>query len=322
MQTSLKIVVVFFCIFFAASCIKEYSYETGISKSIALGTLQDTLGNCQLITIKGNYNADTTLTDSNYVLVKVNITTAGNYVIATDTVNGFWFRDSGFIVPGLQTIKLKGYGKPILPLNSTFMVTFGNSFCIFEIVFNIPPKVYRDYFPTEIGSNWAYNFLGITDTMHVDATPKDSIIAGNTYRVFISKQNLLPDDTSFYRKNAGNYYSYEAIDDSSNQVELIFLKDNQTVTTQWDSPTANTTLMGAPTEVKIHYTIMAMNTSVNINGNTFDSVIQVKNDLQYKLFGMFSTALSYNTYFAKNIGLINVDAGALFSQSIRRWTIY
>lgn len=326
MNVSTKLFLGFCIVVFSIGCIKEYSYETGtLNGTVSSGSLKDSLGNCQNIEIKGNYYADTTLTDSNYVLVKVNITSAGKYVINTDTSNGFWFRDSGFVLPGLQTIKLKGFGKPILPLNTDFLVSYNNSVCTFQIILAtiLPqPPIIRDYFPTEVGSNWAYNITGSSDTLHVDATAKDTVIGGNTYRVFVGKQNLLPNDTAYYRKNSGNYYRYAALDANSPKIEILFLKDNQPILSQWESPISNTTYLGTATEVKMRFTILAMNTTVTVNGNVIDSVINVQNDLQYKVFGTYTTATTFNTFFAKNIGLINLDAPASFSQTIRRWKIY
>lgn len=117
-----------------AACQKEYSIETGSTGGLAQGTLKDSLGDCQPITLRGIYFVDSTLKDSNYVIVQVNITVPGTYTIATDEQNGYSFRDSGyFAVPGLTNVKLKARGKPVLPITSDFTVSFGTSFCIFSV---------------------------------------------------------------------------------------------------------------------------------------------------------------------------------------------
>ncbi len=117
------------------SCSKEESFESGANAAgLATGTLTDTLGNCQPITIKGSYKVDSTLNDSNYITVQVNVTSTGQYKISTDIVNGFSFRDSGvFTSTGIFIVKLKGTGKPILPTNSSFEVRFGTAACLFSI---------------------------------------------------------------------------------------------------------------------------------------------------------------------------------------------
>ncbi|MCY7421168.1 MAG: hypothetical protein LH478_05415 [Chitinophagaceae bacterium] len=117
-----------------ASCQKEYSIETGSAGGRATGTLKDSLGDCQPITLRGIYFVDSTLTDSNYVILQVNVTVPGSYTITTDLQNGYGFRDTGFfLAPGLTRIKLKAVGRPTLPVTSDFTVTFGNSFCIFSV---------------------------------------------------------------------------------------------------------------------------------------------------------------------------------------------
>ncbi len=78
------------------SCQKEYSFEAGKSSN-AIGTLQDSTGNCQKIIINGNYIKDVILTKDNFVTAFANITMGSRYVIYSDTVNGYWFRDSGTV---------------------------------------------------------------------------------------------------------------------------------------------------------------------------------------------------------------------------------
>jgi len=115
------------------SCSKEYSSETG-AFTTAKGTLHDNSGSCYPSSVVGNYYSGITLKDSNYVELQVNVTTAGNYTIATDTVNGFFFKDAGiFSSTGLQTIKLKGSGKPLLNQNTDFLVIFDSTICTFTV---------------------------------------------------------------------------------------------------------------------------------------------------------------------------------------------
>ncbi|TDH26083.1 hypothetical protein EXU57_11320 [Segetibacter sp. 3557_3] len=117
------------------ACQKEYSLEGSGANGVATGSLKDTSNNCLPITVFGTYLQDSTLTDSNYVLVQANITNPGSYVIFTDVVNGISFRDSGFIpTTGLQTFKLKGRGKPVLTGPNDYTLSFGTSLCSFSVV--------------------------------------------------------------------------------------------------------------------------------------------------------------------------------------------
>jgi hypothetical protein len=120
-----------FVVFF--SCSKETSFELGINTP-ASGTLKDSLGDCTPKIINGTYTEGTALTNTNTVVLTVNVTVPGTYKIATDTVNGFSFIDSGFFSQaGTYLVTLSGSGTPILPITTDFTVTFGTSFCDFSV---------------------------------------------------------------------------------------------------------------------------------------------------------------------------------------------
>jgi hypothetical protein len=130
-----RIIASLAAIIIVASCQKEYSVDTGKNPGAsAVGSLKDSLGDCQPILINGNYIADTALNASNYVKVQVNVTKTGSYVISTDMQNGFSFQDTGyFSQTGLQTVTLKGSGTPIAGVTSNFMVTFDTTYCMFQV---------------------------------------------------------------------------------------------------------------------------------------------------------------------------------------------
>src|SRR3982750_2494205 len=103
MKAGKYLAVVLGVLFFFAACKKELSFENNLPQGDAAGTLKSVTGDCQPVTIKGNYVKDSTLTDSNYVVVQINFTTPGKYKVATDTSNGFFFQDSGYaLAAGLQ----------------------------------------------------------------------------------------------------------------------------------------------------------------------------------------------------------------------------
>ena len=117
------------------ACRKSYSYERGIKETfIAKGTLLDSTGNCQKILVNGNYLKDTILNNKNFIKVQANIIATGKYIIYSDTVNGIWFRDSGFVSSkGLQSFTLKGFGTPLSPIESNFVAHFDSSLCNFTV---------------------------------------------------------------------------------------------------------------------------------------------------------------------------------------------
>ncbi|MGV3594678.1 MAG: hypothetical protein ACO1NK_05500, partial [Sediminibacterium sp.] len=73
------------------SCQKELSVEGKGLKGAAQGSLTDSSGNCKDADVRGEYVIDQPLTDSNYIVIKVNFTLQGKYKIYSDTVNGMWF---------------------------------------------------------------------------------------------------------------------------------------------------------------------------------------------------------------------------------------
>ncbi|HRH60104.1 MAG TPA: hypothetical protein PL045_06010, partial [Chitinophagaceae bacterium] len=120
---------------FAAACQKEVSKETGTVVVEADGSLQDSLGNCYPSVVHGTfYNGVTPGSDTAYVELTVNVAAAGTYSISTDLQNGFLFADSGFFnATGLNVIKLKPIGTPILQKSTTFSVAFDTTICGFTI---------------------------------------------------------------------------------------------------------------------------------------------------------------------------------------------
>lgn len=122
-------------LFFGTSCQKDYSNEGGGLRSLALGSLLDSLGDCSNISIHGSYKAAITFTDDNYIAAEVNITTAGSYNIYTDTVNGYYFKGSGNAVGiGKQSIKLVAYGKAAYDSSAQFYLHFNTEVCHFTIL--------------------------------------------------------------------------------------------------------------------------------------------------------------------------------------------
>ena len=115
------------------SCSKEYSLETGLSTR-ARGSLHDDAGDCFSSSVKGTYFTGVTVPGSSYIELQVNVTTPGSYRIASDTVNGFSFENSGvFTATGLQTIKLQASGKPIQVEISNFFISFDSTICLFSV---------------------------------------------------------------------------------------------------------------------------------------------------------------------------------------------
>ncbi len=332
----ISIIISVFCMFMA--CKKELSIENGGFSGAAQGELVDSLGNCKSSTVMGDYKVDTALTSSNYALINVNFTAQGKYKIYTDTVNGMWFIDSGFAVStGPTVIKLRGYGKPILPKTTTFTIYFNNNVCSFSVSVNgsavssggSGSGTGGDYFPTTQGSTWTYQYipkLGTIDTFKVTVASgmvkKDSL----NYAQFAT--SLL--DTFYFAKDGkGTYYALSTVDfdytflfDSipSSFISYPFLKENAKVGDTWESAEYGTlkyvyqnTSGVKVTEygkAKTVFTVVSKNdpAGYTIAGKNYSNVINMKREIKFlpnTAGAMYRTLLTGNSYYAKNYGLID-----------------
>lgn len=129
---------IFSAIVFTVACTKDYSFEKPVDLRVAKGRLTDTSGNCYESTVVGTfYNGVTPGPDTAYVEMQVWVDSVGNYVIKTLPENGFMFSDSGFFnTTGINTIKLKPSGTPILQKTTDFLVSFDTTVCSFSVVVN------------------------------------------------------------------------------------------------------------------------------------------------------------------------------------------
>ena len=340
-----SIILSVFLLFIA--CKKEFSVENGIFGGLAQGELVDSLGNCKNPTVVGNYVVDTALNPAtNYVIINVNFTSQGRYKIYSDTVNGMWFIDSGFIVsPGSTTIKLKGYGTPILPKVTDFALLFNNTICGFSITVTgsggtgggTGTGSKGDYFPTTSGSTWEYQYvpkLGNTDKFTVTVAQDQVQVSGDP--IIYSKFGTSIQDTFYFGKDgAGKYYALSTVDfdytfifDSipNNFISYVFLDENAAVGASWETAnygevklvsTTNGTEYGV---AKAVFTIISKNTSpgYTVGGQTYTNVINVKRDIMFKAnaSSTYRLVLSGNSYYAKNYGLIDQVFTVTPSQSV------
>ena len=112
------------------SCQKELVDE--LANVTAKGTLQTAPSNdCLPKTVIGIYEAAKTLKpDSNKIIISVNVTVPGVYIISTDVINGFSFKATGiFRIPGVNAIELLAIGKPIAAGINIFKIKFDSSIC-------------------------------------------------------------------------------------------------------------------------------------------------------------------------------------------------
>ena len=175
------------------SCQKDFSIENG-NTQVAAGSLWDSSGNCLPDTVIGTfYNGVTPGSDTAYVEIQVNVTQTGSYNITTTPPleNGFEFADSGFFSnTGINIIRLKPIGTPILNTSTTFTVSFDSSICSFTV--NVQDSTgtglggVQDTTGTggdpDGGGNWQFNQDSLIYAGAIDSASKDNSSGlGTTY---------------------------------------------------------------------------------------------------------------------------------------------
>jgi hypothetical protein len=324
------------------SCKKEYSLENARFQGNAVYSLQDSAGNCTTAEVHGTYRGDSTLSDSSYVNIHVNFTTTGKYYFTSDTINGMWFLDSGYaLVTGPAVIKLKGFGQPVLPTVSNYLINNNSHGCGFTIT----ASAGDDYLPSTNASTWRYQYIpSVTsvggakiDSFDVTVTPPNIIYNQRTYIQYAT--SLL--DTFYFAKQGNDYYEFGTLDFDytfvfdkvDNFIEYIYLKANQPVGTSWESPTIGVSYgaaWGLPSTtglVKDVFTIVSVNTSHAVAGNTFQNVIGVRRDIMFQATGTstYIKVMDGTAWYAKGIGLIdqviNLPGGKTEYIPLIRWNI-
>ncbi len=349
-----RLAAIFSFVLIFIACQKELSTEKGAFNGAAEGELIDSLGFCKNIAVNGKYIIDTPLNTSNYVTVNLNFTGPGKYKIYSDTVNGMWFLDSGFVVSAGQTaIKLKGKGTPILDKQTDFVVFFGNNLCSFSI--NVTNSTggsgtgggptNTDYFPLTAGSYWLYDFIpdvATVDTFTVTVASQQVQVTGDP--LIYSQFGTRLKDTFYFSKSSstGDYYAFSTVDfdyttifdeyptGSSFFFSYIFLKPNALVNDTWETAEYGKVGIKDPsTQVmqrgmsKARFTIVKKNTEqYTIGGKTYDNVINVKREILFKPDGgaNFQVIIAGNSYYAKGYGLIDqvIGTGPALSVSLYR----
>ena len=122
------------CVLAIFSCRKEFSFEKANIQA-AEGSLWDSSGACLPDTVYGTfYTGILSGSDTAYVEIQVNVTQTGSYNIQSDNQNGFNFADSGFFAStGINKIRLKQVGLPIIPTTSIFNINFDSTYCSFAV---------------------------------------------------------------------------------------------------------------------------------------------------------------------------------------------
>jgi hypothetical protein len=322
------LIAIFFISVFFTACEKEYSLEDKggsgviIGGGTSMGTLGGSPGECANAVDRVVIMTGTALTADNKVTIEMNFTQIGTFYISTDTVDGIYFSKNGIInATGPTQVVLTGSGTPAVAGVYSFTVSFKGSTCSFDVTaFDVPPVTTGDYFPTTAGSYWSYissdPAAASDDTLRNNATSVTYTLNSSQFTLFKSQAGV-DTDSLFFSKNAGEYHQFGDLDlagAASNVVaaDYIFLKDNVAVGTEWFSPEGDAVIASAPVKIRLKFTITAKDVSASIGSTAFNNVIKVTTSEQTQSPAGWATILTYETWYAKGIGLIKLVAPTPF----------
>lgn len=131
MGVSKFLYLIVFVLLLFSSCKKQVVYTDRQS----FGTLKAENGNCLPINVHGVFQSGDTLLVSNYIDIHVHVDSVGAYSIASDTVNGFYFKGIGTLgYKGDTLIRLYGHGTPLAEGVNTFTISYSGTSCSVDVL--------------------------------------------------------------------------------------------------------------------------------------------------------------------------------------------
>ena len=300
------------------------------------GSLGGAPGNCNPITVNGNYKQGVPLNATNTLQVQVNVTATGSYLIFTNSANGISFSKAGtFTSTGLQTVILDGTGTPEFYGAATITVLYNSSACIATI--NITQRD-PDYFPLVTNSSWSYthsNSFGSVDSLYKKCIATNITYNGQLYRQFTETNEFLLDYNQPYRKSGTSYYQYfNNFDDLHSLLllslngEIKFLDENLPTGGVWANTVRGWINGGSQnTVIQVQGNIVEKNVAVTLStGLNFSNVTKVRMLYFDMSSGTPSIAYTEDRWYALGIGLVYYASrdpfGPCISYSLKRYSIY
>jgi hypothetical protein len=325
--------------FLLAGCSKEVSYQADSHASgpvVLGGTLVGSPGACSNTEVFGIYGQQISLDSTNKIAVDLEVPKAGTYLLSTDTVNGVYF--SGLVTAtgaGVLRVPLKGYGKAASAGQFTFTVKSNPSACSIVVeFFGLATGTGNDYFPMTANSRWTYKsndpLANAADTLLQLSTGKSLAIAANTYQLFTLHFGAPLPDSAFFRKIGTDYAELGEIDvsgagDNASPADFIFLKENAAPAEEWLSPEVGNKVGGNPVKFRLKFKILEKGRKAFVGDMVFDPVIKVRVTQQVQLSSLASWTdiMSYENWYARGIGLINVVAPApIYGYRVIKFNVY
>lgn len=164
------------------------------------------------------------------------------------------------------------------------------------------PDYSNSYLPLKTGNTWTYIHNGhITDTI-VSKVTSDSYL--QDLQTFYGVESSVSGEI-YYSQNH-NIYSMVVSPDFGTNFSTPILDENKsegyTVTTKDSIANSNNT-----TPPRAIFTMIENNFGKTINGKIYDNVIHTNIDVQEAFNGNYMSVEIYDLYFARGIGLIEID---------------
>jgi hypothetical protein len=310
------------------------------------GTTPPPPGGC-VDSVQGTYVAGTSLNAANKVYLKHTYMAPGTFVVTTNAVNGFEFKDTVIVATGgtLTPIELNGLGTPAAAGVTSFTVSFGDaSTCTFNVTVSStnppppPPPSESVYFPLTRNSYWTYGETVFSPGDTLKRVVTDSVLReGQLYRRVIETD--MEGDTLhyFFQRSGNDYNEYAYVDDYSIMTfeeeiygNILFLKENMTQNQSWNSAewTGTDADDGVMKKLRYVFTCTAVNATVSVGGTTFTNVNKVTFKPQTAPSGSTTwtdEGAVWEAWYAKGVGLITLRLGAVgipfFDLGIRRYQV-
>jgi hypothetical protein len=180
---------------------------------------------------------------------------------------------------------------------------------------------------------WTYIFTDPAatpaDTLYQLSTGQSATLTGGgTFNLFTIQDPSFK-DSSWYRKAGSDYFQLGDLDlagaaDLPVIGEWIFLKDNVPAGSSWNSAEGTGSISGAPVKIRIKFDLLEKDVNALVGNRVFANTIKVRVTQQGQLAGATSWAdvITYETWFAKGVGLINLVAAApVYGFRVLKYTV-
>lgn len=276
----------------------------------------------------GVYTVGSAVGAQHTVTLNVTVTSPGPWSVNTPVVNGISFSGSGtFAATGNAQVTLTANGTPLAasPPAYNFTANGATSSCSFSInVTAATPPPNLDYVPQTSFSNWSARLVGGTasDTTYVQVSANPMTFGTNSYKIFEVKNQGVPADSIYNRKNGGLYYQY--IDGNlgvlTNPInkEYLVLDSNKAVNDTWTANFGPNVAMGFPlTNIRVDALILGKGETQTVASIVYNNVIRVKYTYTATVLGLGDIPVAQEErWFAKGIGVIRSSIQNLVNPSI------